>query len=73
MNAALLTQGDPEYPDMLRLALIWRRQVAKLIVTAQSEDEVARMWRQVQDDMSARGIGDLERIMTERYLRARQR
>lgn len=73
MNAALLTQGDPEYPDMLRLALIWHRQVAKLIVTAQSEDEVARMWRQVQDDMSARGIGDLERIMTERYLRARQR
>ncbi len=42
---------------MLRLALIWHRQVAKLIVTAQSEDEVARMWRQVQDDMSARGIG----------------
>ncbi len=73
MNAALLTQSDPEYPDLLRLALIWRRQVAQLIVTAQSEDEVARMWHQVQDDMGARGISELERIMTERYLQAQQR
>jgi len=31
------------------------------------------MWRQVQDDMGARGISELEQIMTERYLRARQR
>lgn len=73
MEAALLTQGDPEYADLLRLALIWRRQVAQLIVTARSEDEAAHMWRQVQDDMGARGIGQLEQIMTERYLRARQR
>ena len=73
MEAALLTQGAPEYADLLRLALIWRRQVAQLIVTARSEDEATHMWRQVQDDMGARGIGQLEQIMTERYLRARQR